>query len=375
MQAKIFNFGISKMSWINRLIAYTTLLFNFFLLFSYFAYLSDPTRTTWIAFTALVYPILITSNIVLCTYWLIRKNLFFLPTLLLIIGGFYHHSRFFQFSYGTYSLLEDQETVKIMSYNVRLFDLYNWTENKETKKAIINQIKEENPDVVCFQEYFYSSKNDFITRDMIIKELNMPYFHESFSDESNETSFFGLATFSKYPIINKENHRFKNDNSNQCMWSDVVLADDTLRVYNAHLGSIRFNYSDYKVIGGKGSPLWPHQEKPKQKILKRLNDGFKKRSIQVKELITLLNKSKYSRIICSDINDTPMSFAYHQLDKYFKDSFINSGNGIGSTYIGKFPGLRIDYIWHDKVLTSFNFTTHSEELSDHRAISTTIIIP
>jgi endonuclease/exonuclease/phosphatase family metal-dependent hydrolase len=375
MQVKIFNFGISKMSWVNRIIAYITLVFNFFLLFSYLAYLSDPIRTTWIAFTGLVYPILITTNIVLCAYWLIRKNLFFLTTLLLIIGGFYHHSRFFQISFKSYSPTEDQEIIKIMSYNVRLFDLYNWTENKETKKAIIDQIKKQSPDVICFQEYYYSTENDFITRDMIMKELNMPYFHESFSDESKEKSYFGLATFSKFPIINKKSHKFKNDNSNQCMWSDVVLKKDTFRIFNAHIGSIRFNYSDYKIIGGKGSPLWPHEERPKQKIIKRLNDGFKKRSIQVKKLISIVNKSNYPRIICSDINDTPISYAYHQFDKYFKDSFINSGNGIGSTYVGKFPGLRIDYIWHEKDLTSYNFTTHSEELSDHRAISTNIIIP
>ena len=375
MQAKIFNLGIRKMNWRNKVIAYVTLVFNFFLLFSYFAYLSDPVRTTWIAFTALAYPLLISINIVLCSYWLIRKNLFFLPSLLLIIGGFYHHSRFFQVSYGSVSPSNDQKEIKVMSYNVRLFDLYNWTENKETKKAIINQIKEANPDVVCFQEYFYSSKNDFITRDMIVKELNLPYFHESFSDESKGSSYFGLATFSKYPIINKQSHRFKNDNSNQCMWSDVVLEEDTLRVYNAHLGSIRFNYSDYKVIGGKGSPLWPHEKRPEQKILKRLNSGFKKRSTQIKELISILNKSKHSKIICSDINDTPLSFAYHQFDKYFKDAFTISGNGIGGTYVGKVPGLRIDYIWHDKKLSSYNFTTHDEELSDHRAISTRVLIP
>ena len=39
------------------------------------------------------------------------------------------------------------------------------------------------------------------------------------------------------------------------MWSDIVCESDTLRVFNTHLGSIRFNNSDYKIIGGKGSPL------------------------------------------------------------------------------------------------------------------------
>ena len=48
--------------------------------------------------------------------------------------------------------------------------------------------------------------------------------------------------------------------------------------------------------------------------------------------------------------------------------FINSGNGIGATYI-KIPTLRIDYIFHEKEINSYNYKTHYNELSDHRAIS------
>ncbi|MBM78659.1 MAG: hypothetical protein CL846_09265 [Crocinitomicaceae bacterium] len=374
MPVKIFKSIVKKLNWKNKVIAYITLAFNFLLFFSYFAYLSDPTRTTWIAFTGLFYPILLIVNILLCSYWLIKKNLFFLPSLLLIISGFYHHSRFFQFSFNYNPIVKDKKEIKIMSYNVRLFDLYNWTSNKETKKAIIKQIKAVNPDVICFQEYYFNSSNDFITREMIIEELEMNHYHESFSTK-NKGQYFGLATFSKYPIIHKDNYKFSNDKSNQCMWSDIKINQDTIRIYNTHLGSIRFNYSDYNVIGGKGSPFWPHQKKPDQKILKRLHLGFKKRSTQIKELIPIINLSPHTKIICSDINDTPISFAYHQFDKYYKDAFVVSGNGIGGTYVGNIPGLRIDYIWHDKNLNSYNFTTHEEELSDHRAISTQILIP
>ena len=137
---------------------------------------------------------------------------------------------------------------------------------------------------------------------------------------------------------------FENDKSNQCIWTDIKVKDDTLRVYNAHLGSIRFNYSDYKVIGGKGSPLWPYQKKPTRQIFKRLKLGFQKRQEQIGVLIPQINKSPHKTIICSDINDTPLSYAYHQFDKHFTDAFTKSGNGIGGTYIGNIPGLRIDYI-------------------------------
>ena len=44
--------------------------------------------------------------------------------------------------------------LKVMSFNVRLFDLYNWSQN-EKQNQIISFIKKENPDIICFQEYYY----------------------------------------------------------------------------------------------------------------------------------------------------------------------------------------------------------------------------
>ena len=67
-------------------------------------------------------------------------------------------------------------------------------------------------------------------------------------------------------------------------------------------------------------------------------------------------------------------FLYWPIIQTFKDAFTISGFGFGGTYIGKIPFLRIDYIWHDKNLQSLNFKTHKSEFSDHRAISTEILI-
>ncbi len=205
------------MSWKAKIFAFITLLCNFFLFFSYMAFLSDPIKTSWIAFTGLTYPLIVIINILFCLIWLLKRKLFFLPTLILLIGGMYHHSRYFQISLSSQNTTKNSKSIKIMSYNVRLFDLYNWKENKQMKQNIIKMIQSEDPDVICFQEYYFNSSNDFITRDMIIKELKMPYYYESFSDESKGSSYFGIATFSKFPIINKGNLQFNNDHSNQCI--------------------------------------------------------------------------------------------------------------------------------------------------------------
>ena len=374
MPVSIFNFGVKNMSWRGKIFAYLTIVFNLLLFFSYLAFLSDPTKNSGIAFLGLAYPIIVTINLILFFIWFIKRDIFFFPTLILLILGMYHHSRFLQINPKISENNSYNEKIKVMSFNVRLFDLYNWTHNEEVKSKIVQLIKKQKPEIICFQEYFYDNNKEFITREIILKELGFKHYHESFTDESNKNSLFGLATFSKFPIINKGSLAFKNDHSNHCMWSDIVCESDTIRVFNTHLGSIRFNNSDYKIIGGKGSPLYPHQKIPKQDIFNRLKIGFSKRAQQINELIPYLKDSPFKRILCSDLNDTPISYAYNQLSNLFTDSFTKSGFGIGGTYIGKVPFLRIDYIWHDKDLDSFNFKTHQNQLSDHKAISVEILL-
>ena len=375
MQARIFRFGLKNMGWKGKTLAYTTVVFNFLLFFSYLAYLSDPLRSTWISFTGLFYPIIFLFNILLLIIWILKRKLFFLPTLIIIILGMYHHSRFFQF-YAIDNIDDNINKLKVMSYNVRLFDLYNWNENKESKAQIMSLINEVNPDVLCIQEYYFTEdkKLAFNTRNYIIDSLGFKYYYENFSEESKNENYFGMATFSKCPILNSGSKQFSNDISNQFIFTDVKKGNDTIRIYNSHVGSIRFNHTDYKVMGGKGNPIWPHQKPPKRNILSKLKKGFKKRSTQVKSLTEHINSSPFKTIVCMDMNDTPISYSYHQMDKYLNDAFTNSGFGFGGTYIGNIPALRIDYIWHDKKLGSSNFVVYDENLSDHKAISAEIII-
>ncbi len=376
MPAKIFSFGLKHMSTKGKLFAYLTVLFNFLLFFSYLGYLANPLKSSWIPFVALIYPLILFINFFLVLIWISKRKLFFLPTLILIILGMYHHSRFFQF-YSSSEKDNNSSILNVMSYNVRLFDLYNWNENEKSKSEIFKLIREENPDILCLQEYYFTNDENlpFETRDLIVDSLGFSYYYESFSEESKENKFFGIATFSKYPIVNSFNKQFKNDYSNQFIYTDIKKDEDTIRVYNAHLGSIRFNHTDYKVIGGKGSPIWPHQQSPKRAIFSKIKKGFEKRTIQVKELIHNIDNSPYKSIICADMNDTPTSYCYNAFDRKFIDAFTVSGIGFGGTYIGNIPGLRIDYIWHDKKLGSSNFVVHDENLSDHKAISAEIVLP
>ncbi len=261
-----------------------------------------------------------------------------------------------------------------MSYNVRLFDLYNWTNNESTRNGILDFLSTENPDVICFQEYFYSSGNHFDTRDTLLTLIDAKYYSEHFTRVVKEPkhqggqSHFGSAIFSKYPIVNEALIPFENDPSNHGAFVDIVKNKDTIRVYNAHLGSIRFQKADYDIIGGKGNPSGKNQ-KSNQNILGRMQQAYLKRTEQAKTILDHAKQSPYPYIICVDMNDTPISYTYGQFNKQLSDAFTESGNGFGATYIGNYPFLRIDYIWYSDEFSTSGFQTHQIELSDHRPIS------
>ena len=49
--------------------------------------------------------------------------------------------------------------LKVLSYNVRGFDIYHWTKEPEAKKEIFKFLEEQEPQLLCFQEYYTSSKS------------------------------------------------------------------------------------------------------------------------------------------------------------------------------------------------------------------------
>ena len=56
-----------------------------------------------------------------------------------------------------------------MSFNVRLFDLYNWKNNQPNRNKIFQLLNRENPGILCFQEYYYQKDGGFPTTDKLVK--------------------------------------------------------------------------------------------------------------------------------------------------------------------------------------------------------------
>ena len=100
----------------------------------------------------------------------------------------------------------------------------------------------------------------------------------------------------------------------------------------------------------------------------KFRQAFVQRAGQVREIRQIIADSPYHVILCGDFNDTPASFTYKVLGHELHDAFVDSGRGIGRTYIGKLPSFRIDYIFHSETFDSYNFETMDFRYSDHLPI-------
>lgn len=354
----------------NRIIVFLNWIAVASLFLSYSATFISPETTVIPAFFGLAFPIIFFVNLFFLIYWFLFGKFRMLYSGVAIIIGFVYWDRSFNVYGNTSEVPAGCERTKVVSYNVRLFDLYNWTDNYKIKNEIFGFLKDEDADIYCFQEFFHQDPpSNFITRDTLKKFLRAKNYAEAYTHKLIQRQFFGLAIFTTYPILDRGILNFDNDANNNALWVDVKRKTDTIRVYNVHLSSIRFQKSDYEAIGQDPGPGQKRKTATEQRIISRIKSAFIKRVHQTNEVLNHIKLSPYKVMVCGDFNDTPVSYCYGQFNSQLKDAFATSGSGWGSTYTGNLPLLRIDYVWYSEGLNATKFKVHSEKLSDHYPVS------
>lgn len=327
--------------------------------------------TFWpLAFFSLAYPFLLLLNLVFLLWWILRSSRKkVIITIAAILIGWGTLFNFIQIL----PRVGDMEGSKVMSYNVRLFDLYNWSSNEKTKDKILELLKEEAADILCLQEFFHSGSSGYlITVPELMKETGYEHIHDTYTQHTRNDHHFGIATLTRYPVIGEGKVDLSDERNNVCIWTDLLMQGDTVRVYNAHLASIHFGEAEYQFIQELDSDENVKTTAGLGKLGRMMNllrIAFQKRAKQTKEICNHMKECPHPIIYAGDLNDSPTSYAYNQLTDYLEDAFIESGSGIGSTYVGAFPSFRIDHIMHSRDFKSTGFKTLPDELSDHRAIS------
>jgi endonuclease/exonuclease/phosphatase family metal-dependent hydrolase len=331
----------------------------------------NPGTITFPAFFGLAFPVIYVLNVIMAGLALANKKKWVIFHIVLLLAGLFRLTDIINFIPS--SAGNKGNSIRILSYNVRGFNRYNWIKDNSVQEKIERLIRREDPDIIYFQEFHLPGKNDLRSIRDFSSRIGLKHYIFNNYDASNDIS--GLVIFSRYPLrsVKRENFHDEIFGGNGVISADVDINNQPYRLINIHLESIRFERPDYEYAQD------PTSEKSQFKIagmriLERFNKAYHLRGDQVKKVVQEIEESKYPVILAGDANDPPVSYSYYNLSRKLEDSFHKGGMGTGGTYAGRLPSFRIDYIMHSKELLTLNHKVIHEDLSDHYPIITNIAL-
>ena len=234
-----------------RLLYFLNALLLLALLFACLSCFISPSLAWPLSFFGLGFPLLAIMGIFFLLIWGVWKNKFFWVNVIALILCLPFIRTVFSFHF----LHGQEKGLKLMSYNVRNFDLYNWSGNKKTRRKIMDLIRQENPDILCLQEFF--TDEEFQNMEYLRDSLGYKYYHihvtyDKWFKNTSQMKWYhqiwGLAIFSRYEITDTGVVRFNEKEGNQCFFANLNIKGKSLRVYDTHLQSMYLNYNDYDAI-------------------------------------------------------------------------------------------------------------------------------
>lgn len=341
-----------------------------FLLGSY-GYLFHPSAFWPVGFLTLTAFYFLLILIAFIIFWLFIKPKRTLISIVAILLAYKPVSNIVSFHFpGPFSKVKSASSLRIMTWNVAQFNIMEDKQHPEIKRQMLNTINEFEPDIACFQEMVAedSTIKNHGHVDEFLEKLNYKNYFYSYNVKEDFWGYahFGIIVFSKYPIINKQTVGFyPNDYNSIFQYVDIVKEEDTIRVFNIHLQSLRFSKENLKYID---KPTVEDEDKAlreSKNIIAKFKKGFLKREIQADRIRAEIDKSPYPVIVTGDFNDVPNSYAYHRIGGNLKNAFVEKGSGLGRTFSGISPVLRIDNIFVDNRMGVLQFNLVKKKLSDH----------
>lgn len=313
----------------------------------------SPSSFVWTAFFGLAFWMIFFANLIILLILISLKSrrTLLIPILALLfsIPGLVK-----SYSFGEKS--EDAASLKVMTYNVGVFRDFKVESRSVTdvKKTLAKLVKEQNPDVLCLQEsgkWVNNSAAEFS------KMIGYKYYSVNASS--------GNSYFSKFPL--EEVKTFDNEALRK--FADIrrvkVNKEDSFYLVNCHMNSFCISTQEIGYINDTKN-IVKDKETYAKSLIAKLMRGFESRTKITEALIEELPDDEFPLIICGDFNDTPMSYTYNQMLKAgLNDAFITASRGIGKTYSGSLPLLRIDYFWYNDDIQVVDYKRIKQTTSDH----------
>jgi endonuclease/exonuclease/phosphatase family metal-dependent hydrolase len=338
--------------------------FAFYTLLIYILILWIPSDSWLAGFMMMSFPAVVLIHLISLPIWfVIERKKALLPLFLLFLGGIFL-SRTYAFGPDKKKSDQGGETFSVMSYNVHTFDRVSNLQEDGVRDGIDdmkNWIADSDADVLCLPEYFHDHSSLFNASEVFAKKglKNSVYYKEKW----NEKRYWGLALFTRFPIIASRDTVFESQNG--MIQADLKIKGDTVRIIGLHLYSMTLKLSTLvrqKKMEGVA--------KESKSTLGRMKTGFIRRTSELEALEEWIKASPYPVIICGDFNEVPYGYVYGRLRKTLHNSFEGAGSGFGFTFNHLPYFIRIDHQFYSPgKFNLLDFTTFNKiRYSDHYPI-------
>lgn len=316
-------------------------------------YLTPDSPLNIISSMNLVFPYALIGSIICAAVCLFRRQFYtFLWILVVILLSIPNINK--SIGWDPVPTQTNPQALKVVSYNVHFFNFY-----EPGKPNALTYLKNCDADILCLQEVLVLQKDQHTWQHLCRELSQYRYKHVVFLYEGARLRK-GLATFSKYPIIQKEKANI-DAQFHGAISSWIKVGNDTLQVINCYLESNRLTSAEKEV--------YKSQEKTNllKRIYHKLASASQKRGQQA-QVLAKLKDPQHPTLVCGDLNDVATSYVYRTVLGNDTDTFLHLRRGIGNTFHEGIYRFRIDYIFADEQIEPLSFSINKQPYSDHYPI-------
>jgi len=330
----------------------------------------NPADWWALSFSGLGFPLVFGLLVLFLLFSIIANPRYIFISFIPLLIGWKSIAVFFAVqSPGKFNYEKPKTTLRVVSWNVARFIELNRNNNKgsQTRQKMLESLKAQDGDVLCLQEFYHSTDPRYYNNIDTIKAMGYPYYYYSWDGDGGQ-QWFGQVIFSRYPIADSSLIRYPRPGIPESLISaDIVFNGDTIRFFTTHLQSVQFKKEDYQSleeIKNRDDSLLQNSKS----IFSKLKRGFIYRAQQADIVKEITSVSPHPYIMTGDFNDVPNTYTYFTIRGDLQDAFLKQGFGMGRTYSGISPTLRIDYILPTKHFSVLQFNRIVKEYSDHYMI-------
>lgn len=325
-----------------------------------FAGYIQPESHPYLATSGLLFPVFLAANTVFLVFWIFfRWRMAVIP-----VAGYL--AAFVPISvYMPLNTTKEppQGAIKILSYNVKNYN--GLPEHENPCEEIIEYLKNDKPDIVCFQEDVDMKSKIKPRMDSLFAHTDTTYVGD-YSTHGN-----ALGIYTRFPILRKERINYPSKGNGSVAYY-LKIKGDTVIVINNHFESNHLLPDErqrYKEML-KGEMAQDTARKESKKLLHKLSEAAKTRAAQADSVYNyIVSHQNYPIIVCGDFNDTPVSYTRRMMAKNLTDCYAATGRGIGLSYNQKGFYVRIDNIMCSRHFEPFGCKVDSKiKASDHYPI-------